>query len=101
MSKGKAKVNCFYNRMTYGGMHYNTKEFWKPGDPVSEEDQEHLKCVKEFYRQNGYSPTKGDIPQDVSRLKQRFRTWSNVLLAANLPHNNDPENQKIRQSKTE
>ena len=87
--------------MTYGGMHYNTKEFWQPGDPVTEEDQERLKCVKEFYRQNGYSPSKADMPEEVTRLKQRFRIWKNVLLAADLPQNSDAENQKNRQSKTE
>ena len=101
MSKGKLNRDSFYYRTTYGGFHYNTKDFWKPGDPVTEEDQALLKSVKEFYQQNGYSPSKADLPEDASRLKQRFRTWKNVLIAADLPHNNDAENQMIRQNKTE
>ena len=91
--------SCFYHRMADKGFTYKIEDFWKPGDPVTEEDQVLLRSVKEFYQQNGYSPSKSDLLKDASRLKQRFRIWKNVLLAADLPPNNDAENQKIWQNK--
>ena len=98
MSVGKTPKGCFHYRMTHKGFNYNTENFWKPGDPVTEEDQILLRKVRDFYRENGYSPSRSDLPQDVSRLKHRFRTWKNVLLAAEVPASNDPENQRKKQN---
>lgn len=33
---------------------------------------------------------------NVQKLKARFRTWKNVLLAAGLPSINDPDEKKKR-----
>ena len=54
-----------------------------------------LNEVINFYKDNGFTPTKDDI-SNVVELKARFRTWKNVLVAAKLPSRNDPENQRKR-----
>ena len=97
MSEHKTPVSSFHYRMTHKGFHYNVSDFWKPGDPLTEEDERLLRRVKDFYRQNGFSPSRSDLPQDVPRLKHRFRTWKNVLTAAGLPDMNSAENQRKRQ----
>ena len=99
MAESKTPRGCFHYRMTHKGFHYNVSNFWKPGDPVTEEDEVMLRRVKDFYRKNGFSPSRSDMPQDVSSLKHRFRTWKNVLIAAGLPVHNDTENQRKRQNR--
>ena len=97
VKKAKVKSTSFYKR---GG--YNTNNWWKPGQPVTEEDNNLLQKVKDFYTENGYSPSKADMNDEsyVVELKARFRTWGNIMVAAGLPYINAPENQKIRQQKS-
>lgn len=96
MSKGKGK-RLFYYRQTYGGQNYNIKDYWCLGDAFIEGDEELLKEVKEYYRKNNYSPSRGDLPIEMAyRLKGRFRTWKNVLLAAGVPELNSAETQRKR-----
>lgn len=75
---------------------WKSGEFWKPGDKLTETDQKMLLVVQNFYKRCGYTPTRNEIA-NVGALKQRFRIWDDVLLAAGLPLRNDPENVKKRQ----
>jgi len=89
----KKKSNSFWVRNSY-----NTNDWWKPGQPVTDEDLRLLQRVRDFYEENEYSPTKEDLDDKeyVIELKSRFRTWDNILLAAGLPRRNDPEQVKKR-----
>ena len=82
---------------------YNTNNWWKPGQPITENDLKLLEKIKIFYEENGYSPTKDDVNdiEYIIQLKDRFRTWGNILLAAGLPERNDPENVRKRQQALE
>ena len=76
---------------------YDKNKYWNPGMPLTEKDLELLEPVKEVYKKQGFVPTKSELPvQIASRLKSRFRTWGNVLCAANLPALNNPEEKKKR-----
>lgn len=59
-------------------------EVWRPGDPLTREDLRLLEPVKETAKRLGRTPTKQEC-SNVRELKQRFRTWKNVILAAGLP----------------
>lgn len=97
MSREKTNRNGFHYRMTHKYANYSIKNYWQPGDALNEKDLGLLKVVKDFYQQNGYAPSRGELPQkDMQRLKGRFRTWKNVILAAELPAWNDAEAQKKR-----
>lgn len=73
-------------------------QFWKPGDPLTEEDKRLLEPVYKAYEELGYSPGKRDIPpEDYKPLKGRFRIFRDVLQAAGLPGHTDPEYIKVRQ----
>ena len=86
------KTKLFY----YNKGRYNSNDFWKPGQSLTDEDLELLKEVKEVYQRQGYVPSKKEV-SNVSDLKMRFRTWGNVLKAAGLPSLQDPEETKKRQ----
>ena len=102
MNKTKSKKKAFYYRQTCKGSPYNIRNFWCPGDALEGGDEELLKEIKVFYQKNGYPPCRGDIPVDsVCRLKARFRTWKNVILAAGLPELNSAEAQRKRKEATE
>lgn len=92
-TKQKKKSNSFYKQ---GG--YNPNNWWKPGQPITEQDYKLLDRVRVFYSENGYTPTKADMADIgyVSKLKSRFRIWKNVIIAAGLPDINSAENQKKR-----
>ena len=89
----KEKNTSFWVRNSY-----NTNDWWKPGQPVTDEDLRLLQRVRDFYEENEYSPTKEDLDdkEHVIELKARFRTWGNILIAAGLPGRNDPEQVKKR-----
>jgi len=87
----KKKNKCFSMRK-----HYDFDKFWKPGMPITDEDLKLLEEVKAFYKKNGYVPIMKEI-SNVQKLKSRFRTWKNVLIAAELPSQHDPEQLKRRQ----
>ena len=69
---------------------WKSGDFWKPGDELTETDQKMLLVVQNFYKRCGYAPTRNEIA-NVGALKQRFRIWDDVLLAAGLPRRNDRE----------
>ena len=75
---------------------WSSGQFWKLGDALTETDQKMLLVVQNFYRRCGYAPTRNEVA-NAGALKQRFRVWDDVLLAAGLPLRNDPENVKKRQ----
>lgn len=97
MSTDKDKSKIFYYRQASKGHNYSTRNYWRPGDAIKEEDEALLQEVKAFYQKNGYSPRKEDMkPQLVCKLKSRFRIWKNVILAAGLPDLNSAEMQQKR-----
>ena len=97
MEKKNSKKHVFYYMQKSKGSNYSIKNFWCPGDPLKDSDEELLREIKEFYRREGYPPCRGDIPfESVCRLKNRFRTWKNVLLAAGIPGLNTAETQEKR-----
>ena len=76
---------------------YDVKKYWEPGMPLTEMDMKLLAEVKQVYESQGLVPTKNEISvANVGKLKARFRTWGNVLLAAGLPALNDPEEKRKR-----
>ena len=83
------------NLHAYIRNHYDVKKYWNPGMPVSEYDLEMLQEVKDIYKKQGYVPTKQEV-SGASKLKSRFRTWNNVLIAAGLPSLNHPDEKKKR-----
>ena len=102
MSTNNKKKQAFYYRQISSGKSYSTKDYWCPGDVIKKEDEELLKDIKAFYQREGYSPSRKEIPLDlVCRLKSRFRTWKNVMLAAGLPELNSADAQKKRKDAAE
>jgi len=102
MSTKESKKHAFYYRQSCKGNPYNIRNFWCPGDTIEKGDEKLLKEIKDFYLKNGYPPCRGDIPaESVCRLKGRFRTWKNVILAAGLPELNSAEVQRKRKEATE
>jgi len=102
MSSKESRNQAFYYRQSCKGNSYNIRNYWCPGDTLKEDDKELLIEVKNFYQKNGYPPCRGDIPQEsVCRLKGRFRTWKNVILAAGLPGLNSAEAQMKRKEAAE
>lgn len=100
MTKNRTDHNSFYYQQTHRGTYYQVKDYWQPGDALNDSDETLLLDVKLFYQQNQYSPSQKDMePEAVKILKDRFRTWKNVLTAAGLPVLNDPDMQRIRQQK--
>ena len=98
MTKNRTDPNSFYYQQTHKGANYRLKDYWQPGDVLSDSDHELLMPVQLFYQQNRYPPSQKDMDFDLVKiLKDRFRTWKNVLIAAELPALNDPDVQKIRQ----
>ncbi|MGN0293837.1 MAG: homing endonuclease associated repeat-containing protein [Lachnospiraceae bacterium] len=72
------------------------RNFWKPGDPLTDDDLELLKRVRDARERLGYTPSKREVG-NVDDLKGRFRTWKNVMEAAELPYYNNPDETKRRQ----
>ena len=91
--KKQKRIKCFRERNNY-----NTNDFWKPGQPITEVDWIKLEPIRAFYEKNGYSPIKDDMNDNryIVELKARFRTWRNVLIAAGVPIHQNPENIKKR-----
>ena len=89
------KKNTNKNSNRYKRKNYNVSSYWQPGQELTKNDNLLLNEVINFYKDNGFTPTKDDI-SNVVELKARFRTWKNVLVAAKLPSRNDPENQRKR-----
>lgn len=89
-TKEKKKNKCFSMRK-----HYDFDRFWKPGMPVTEDDMKLLEEVKQVYQKQGYVPIMSEV-SNAQKLKARFRTWKNVLIAAGLPSLNDPIEKKKR-----
>lgn len=73
----------------------NGDRFWKPGQPLTQDDEAKLEQVRRAYRKLGYSPSKKEVPS-AGKLKERFRTWPDVLRAAGLPRYNDPDQMRAR-----
>ena len=102
MSSKESKKHTFYYRQSRKGNTYNIRDFWCPGDALEKGDEELLKEIKDFYQKNGYPPCRGDVSAEMAcRLKGRFRTWKNVILAAGLPELNSAEVQKKRKEAME
>jgi hypothetical protein len=70
-------------------------KYWAPGQQLTEVDLELLKpliCRAEVL---GYTPTKAEV-RNVNRIKSRFRTWGNAVMAAGLQATNTPEQHHLR-----
>ena len=100
-NSSKTGSKNFHYRMTHKGFNYSKKDFWQPGDELTEDDYKLLESVRAFYQKNGYSPSKDDLAENVYYLKKRFRTWKNVLIAAGLPTLTDAETVRLRQKALE
>ena len=72
--------------------------FWKPGQPLTDEDRRLLAPLIQKANELGRSPKVSEIPSSA-RIKARFRIWKNALTAANLPGMNDPEQTRAREKK--
>lgn len=71
---------------------WESDRYWKPGQELTQRDQELLQIVRDIYEKQGYTPPRKDIPEHLrGELKTRFRTWGNVKKAAGLPPLGDPE----------
>jgi len=98
MTKRRTNQKSFYYQKTHAGGNYEVKKFWCPGNDLNDQDVGLLACVKAFHEANGYVPSRKELSEEeVKKLKARFRTWKNVLLAAGLPAMNDAETQLLRQ----
>lgn len=74
----------------------NNPNLWKPGEPLTAEDQKLLEPVIKLYEKQGFSPRRKEVPNGKA-LRQRFRIWDDVLKAASLPKPSEPEQLKKRQ----
>ncbi|MDE6189443.1 MAG: hypothetical protein K2G37_04080 [Clostridia bacterium] len=73
---------------------------WKPGDELTQQDRELLQRVVALAKKLGRTPIKSEC-KEASKLKARFRTWHNVILASGLPPLADKEQERIRKEKNE
>ena len=71
---------------------------WKPGDELTQQDRELLQCVIALAKKLGRTPIKSEC-KEAAKLKARFRTWNNVILASGLPPLADKEQERIRKEK--
>ena len=71
-SKSKDGSKNFHYRMTHKGFNYAKKDFWQPGDELTEEDWKLLESVKVFHQKSGYSPSKDDLSENVYYLKIEY-----------------------------
>jgi hypothetical protein len=76
------------------------REYWKPGDPLTEEDKKLLAPIIRKANALGYTPSQSDMNEarEINRIKRRFRTWGNAIKAADLPWVNYSSQQKSRAS---
>lgn len=68
---------------------------WKASQPLTAEDEKLLEPLKRRARELGYTPPKSELA-GTDRIKQRFRTWGNAVMAAGLPGLNEKEQQALR-----
>lgn len=70
----------------------------RKNQPLTSRDLQLLYILTEKYHELGRSPTTAEVPE-AAEIKTRFGLWRNALEAADLPLLNDPEQQRLRQSK--
>ena len=71
---------------------------WKPGDELTQQDKELLQCVITLAEELGRTPIKSEC-KEAAKLKARFRTWHNVILASGLPPLTDKNQIQLRNEK--
>lgn len=76
------------------------RNYWKPGDVLTAQDQAMLHVVVRTYRTLGYTPTKREVP-NADSLRKRFRTWKRVMEAAGLPYLNESDQMRKKQKALE
>lgn len=79
----------------FDGRKLSRPGLWHPGEPLTEEDEKLLEPVKQAYRKLGYVPAKHEV-KNKGPIKERFRVWNDVILAAGLPRYNDPDEMRKR-----
>ncbi len=82
------------------GIHAKGKRYmngqWRPGQPLTKEDQAILAPLIAKAQELGRSPKVGEV-SEAARIKARFRIWKYALMAAELPVMNDPEQVRARE----
>lgn len=73
----------------------SVKTIWKVSQPLSKEDEKLLEPLIKRAGELGYTPPKSEMT-GADRIKQRFRTWGNAIMAAGLPGLNEKEQQALR-----
>ncbi len=71
--------------------------YWREGEPLTEQDRVMLQVVQQIYKKQGFTPSKREVP-NAAALKRRFRTWTNVMKAAEIPLIKEPEQTRKRQA---
>lgn len=92
MSKRKKKRS----ERRYDGRRLRDPNLWKPGEPLTKEDEELLSELKQKYKELGRIPSKRSV-SNYRAVKKRFRIWSEALMAAGLlPEDDAKQKKKIK-----
>lgn len=95
--KKKKRGGYCYHR----GHSYNREpNLWKPGEPLTQKDQDMLNVLVRKYEQLGYVPSQKEVP-NARAIKKRFRIWNDAIAAAGLPINCKSGQSRIRTKKYE
>ena len=73
------------------------KSFWKRGESLTEEEETLLQIVNDLAKELGYTPIKRECAQS-SKIKNRFRSWNDVIYASGLPSPNSQEQIALRKA---
>ena len=83
MTKNRTDPNSFYYQQTHKGANYQLKDYWQPGDSLSDSDHELLIPVQIFYQQNRYPPSQNSTAATATAWY--ILSWI-AMLSAPFPH---------------